>query len=171
MELPGSDYLFTLAQVGITFSGFSALLIAVGQMRGIGLSDFHNWVARIFVLSGMATTANAMLAPLLFGMGLSESMTWRATSALIVAGSIYRLCRLPRQWRTATHRPMEMRMRAHIGLIVLLNAALVLNAAGWPFAPSGGVVMFAISWNLFAFFFQFTESFRFFFEAEKDIES
>src|SRR5882757_1441063 len=77
MELPESGYFYTLAQVGITFSGFSALLLAVQQMRGIGLSGFHKWVAKIYIVSGMVTATNAMLPPLLYGLGLSEDLTWR----------------------------------------------------------------------------------------------
>jgi hypothetical protein len=171
MDIPGSDYFYTLAQVGITFSGFSALLIAVQQMRGVSLSGFHKWVAKIFIQSGMVTTANAMLAPLLYGMGLSEDVTWRAASAIIVISSVIRIWRLPGQWRAATNRPMELRVIVHVWLILLLNVALVMNALGWPFAPSGGLVMFTISWNLFAFFFQFAGSLRFFFDEEDEIES
>jgi len=171
MDVPGADYFYTLAQVGITFSGFSALLIAVQQIRGVTLSGFHKWVARIFIQSGMVTTANAMLAPLFFGMGLSLDVTWRLTSIIIVISSIIRIWRLPGQWRTATNRPMELRVTIHVWLIVLLNVALVMNASGWPFEPSGGIVMFTISWNLFAFFFQFAESVRFFFDEEDEIES
>jgi len=171
MDLTGADYFYTLAQVGITFSGFSALLIAVRQMRGAGLSDFHNWVSRIYVQSGMVTTTNAMLPPLLFGLGLSETMTWRATSVLIVLSSVFRICRLPGQWRNVTIRPLDPRVKIHMGLILVLNAALLCNAAGWPFAPAGGLVMFAVSWYLFAFFFQFSESIRFFFDHEEEIDN
>jgi hypothetical protein len=166
MDIPGADYFYALAQVGITFSGFSALLIAVQQIRGVSLSGFHKWVARIFVQSGMVTTANAMLAPLFFGMGLTEAMTWRVSSVIIAISSVIRIWRLPTQWRTATKRQMDMRVKIHIWLIMLLNVGLLLNAIGWPFAPSGGLVMFTISWNLFAFFFQFAESVRFFFDEE-----
>jgi hypothetical protein len=171
MDVPGSDYFYTLAQVGITFSGFSALLIAVQQMRGISLSGFHKWVAKIFIQSGMVTTANAMLAPLLYGMGLSLDMTWRLASAIIVTSSVIRIWRLPGQWHASTNRPMEMRVIIHVWLILLLNVGLFMNALGWPFAPTGGLVMFTISWNLFAFFFQFAGSLRFFFDEEDQIES
>ena len=171
MDVPGADYFYTLAQVGITFSGFSALLIAVQQIRGVSLSGFHKWVARIFIQSGMVTTANAMLAPLFFGMGASLDITWRLTSIVIVISSIIRIWRLPAQWRAATNRPLEVRVIVHVWLILLLNVALVVNAMGWPFAASGRIVMFSISWNLFAFFFQFAESVRFFFDEEDEIES
>jgi hypothetical protein len=59
---------------------------------------------------------------------------------------------------------MDMRVKAHIGSGLLINAVLLMNAFGWPFQPMGGVVMFAISWNLFAFFAQFARSIDFFFE-------
>jgi hypothetical protein len=59
---------------------------------------------------------------------------------------------------------MDTRVKAHIGLGVLINVALLMNAVGWPYRPMGGLVMFAISWNLFAFFAQFARSLDFFFE-------
>jgi hypothetical protein len=40
-----------------------------------------------------------------------------------------------------------------------------MNVSGWPYPRSGGLVMFAISWNLFAFFAQFARSIDFFFEG------
>jgi len=73
----------------------------------------------------------------------------------------------PGQWRAATHRPLQTRVKVQIVLGLVINTALLLNAAGWPFAPMGGLVMLAISWNLFAFFLQFAESIRFFFEEEE----
>jgi hypothetical protein len=52
-----------------------------------------------------------------------------------------------------------------LGLII--NAALLFNALGWPFPPDGGPVMLAVSWNLFSFFLQFAESVNFFFSDEE----
>jgi len=44
MDLPGASYFYTLAQIGITFSGFAALLMGLRQMRGAAMSKFHLWV-------------------------------------------------------------------------------------------------------------------------------
>src|SRR5882762_7014610 len=88
MDLPGASYFYTLAQVGITFAGFAAILMTLRQMRGASLSKFHLWVAQSYVQSGMVTAVNALLSPLLFGMGFSERMTWQIASALIAAQSI-----------------------------------------------------------------------------------
>ena len=63
------------------------------------------------------------------------------------------------------HRPADGRsLKVHIALGVAINALLLLNVIGWPYRPSGGVVVLAISWNLFAFFAQFARSIDFFFE-------
>ncbi len=168
MDLPGASYFFTLAQVGITFSGFAALLVAVRQMRGAGMGPFHLWVARSYVQSGMVTAVNAMLAPLLFGLGLEEKTTWQFTSVFVAVQSLVLIFLVPGQWRQATTRPMHLRVKVHMGLGILINIALLSNAVGWPYPPMGGVVMLAISWNLFAFFAQFAESIRFFFEEEEN---
>jgi hypothetical protein len=168
MDLPGAGYFYTLAQVGITFAGFAAILMTLREMRGTGLSKFHLWVARSYVQSGMVTAMNALLSPLLFGLGLSEQMTWQVASLIIAVQSIVLIVLAPGQWRANTDRPLEMRVKVQIGLGLLVNAALLANAAGWPFTPMGGLVMFAVSWNLFSFFAQFAESIRFFFEEESE---
>ena len=164
MDLPGASYFYTLAQIGITFSGFAALLMALRQMRGSDLTKFQLWVTRAYVQSGLVTAMNAMLSPLLYGLGLSLDMTWQVASAFVAVQSLVLIGLVPKQWREATMRPMDTRVKAHIGLGVLINAVLLMNAIGWPFQPMGGVVMFAISWNLFAFFAQFARSLDFFFE-------
>jgi hypothetical protein len=167
MDLTGAGYFYTLAQVGITFAGFAAILMTISQMRGVRMSKFHLWVARSYVQSGMVTAMNALLSPLLFGLGFSERMTWQVASAFIATQSIALISLVPKQWREATNLPLQFRVKLHIALGLLINAALLANAAGWPFQPMGGLVMLAISWNLFAFFAQFAESIRFFFEEEE----
>jgi hypothetical protein len=113
------------------------------------------------------TAMNAMLAPLLFGLGLGEVETWRATSLLIGIPALVMLCLAPRQWRQATAMPVRPRLMVQIALGLLVNGALLFNAAGWPFPPGGGLVMLAVSWNLFGFFLQFAESVKFFFDEEE----
>ena len=108
MDLPGASYLFTLAQVGITFAGFAALLMALRQMHGAGMSKFHLWVARSYVQSGLVTAMNAMLAPLLYALGLSQTMTWQAASAFIALQSLFLIALAPGQWRKATSRPLQL---------------------------------------------------------------
>ncbi len=171
MDLPGASYFYTLAQVGITFAGFAAILMSLRDMRGAGMSKFHLWVARSYVQSGLVTAMNAMLAPLLFGLGLPERMTWQVASAFIAVQSLILLSLAPGQWQAHSGRPVDRRLKVHIGLGLVINAGLLMNVAGWPYPPMGGLLMLAISWNLFAFFAQFAESIRFFFEEEEEDEA
>lgn len=105
-----------------------------------------------------------MLPPLLFGFGLSEKMTWQVSSLLIGLPALAMLLAAPAQWRAATDLPMRRRLWAQIGLGLLVNGALLFNAADFPFAPGGAPLMLAVSWNLFGFFAQFAESVNFFSE-------
>ena len=168
MDLPGASYFYTLAQIGITFSGFAALLMALRQMRGAAMSKFHLWVARSYIQSGLVTAMNAMTAPLLFALGLDLEMTWRAASAIIAGQAIALIMLAPKQWQSVTAMKVPARLKLQIASGLLINVILLANAVGYPFAPSGGVVMLAVSWNLFAFFLQFAESVSFFFESEED---
>jgi len=168
MDLPGASYFYTLAQIGITFSGFAALLMALRQMRGSEMSKFQLWVTRAYVQAGLVTAMNAMLSPLIYGLGLTLDLTWQMASAFVGVQSFVLLGMVPGQWREATARPMDVRVKVHIGFGVLINTLLVMNAVGWPYSPSGGLVMLAISWNLFAFFAQFARSVDFFFEGAEE---
>src|SRR5258705_11416500 len=120
MDLPGAGYFYTLAQVGITFAGFAAILMTLRQMRGASLSKFHLWVAQSYVTSGMVTAGNALLSPLLFGIGFSERMTWQIASALIAAQSIVLIILAPSQWRAAEGGPLRARLEITMaaGLLV-----------------------------------------------------
>jgi hypothetical protein len=144
------------------------MLMALRQMRGAGMSKFHPWVAKSYVQSGLVTAMNAMLSPLIFALGVSMQRTWQVASIAIAAQSFVLIAMAPKQWRENTNRPLETRLKIHIGFGLLINGVLLLNAMGWPFPPSGGIVMLAVSWNLFAFFIQFAESIRFFFEEEEE---
>ena len=138
MDLPGTSYFYTLAQIGITFSGFSALLMALRQMRGSDLTKFQLWVTRAYVQCGLVTAMNAMLSPLLYGLGFSVEMTWQVTSVFVAVQSLVLIGMVPAQWRAATLRPMDMRVKAHIGLGLLIKCGsfdecdrLAVPALGW----------------------------------------
>jgi hypothetical protein len=168
MELPHAIYLYTLAQIGITFAGFATILMALRQTRGGDMSKFHLWVAKSYIQSGLVTAINAMLAPLLFGLGLPEIQTWQITSLLIGFPALAMLSTAPRQWRQVTTMPVRLRLKVQIALGLAVNGALLFNAAGWPMPPGAGLVMLAVSWNLFGFFVQFAESVNFFFGTEDE---
>jgi hypothetical protein len=165
MDLPGAGYFYTLAQVGITFAGFAAILMTLRQMRGASLSKFHLWVAQSYVQSGMVTAVNALLSPLLFGMGFSVRMTWQIASVFIAVQSIALIIMAPGQWRAAEGGRCLRGSRSR-------SPASSSMRRVWPTQRAGRLRLWrpgllAISWNLFSFFSQFAESIRFFFEEEE----
>ena len=167
MEIAHAAYFYALATIGITFAGFATILVALRESRGGGMSKFHLWVARAYIQSGLVTAISAMLPPLLSGLGLSDSATWRAASLLVGLPAILMLLQAPGNWRRTTEAPIRPRLWVQVALGLLVNAALLFNAAGWPLPPGGGLVMLAVSWNLFGFFLQFAESVNFFFGDEE----
>ena len=170
MELSHAVYFYTLAQVGITFAGFATILMALRETRGRGMSKFHLWVAKSYIQSGLVTAVSAMLPPLLFGLGLDETRTWQVASLLIGVPALGMLMLAPRQWRAATAMPVQARLRIQIALGLVINGMLLCNAAGWPLPPGGGLIMLAVSWNLFGFFAQFAESVNYFFDTGNDAD-
>jgi hypothetical protein len=166
MELPHEAYFYALATVGITFAGFATILMALREGRGSGMSKFHLWVAKSYIQSGLVTAMCAMLPPLLFAFGMDVALTWRASSFAIGVPALAMLATAPSQWRAVTDMPIRPRLWVQVVVGVIINGALLFNAAGWPLAPAAGPVMLAVSWNLFSFFAQFAESVSFFFEDE-----
>jgi hypothetical protein len=167
MELPHAAYFYTLAQIGIAFAGFATILMALRESRGRPMSKFDLWVAKSYIQSGLVTAICAMLSPLLFSFGLLEIQTWQTASLLIGIPSLAMILQAPGQWRARTSMPVRPRLWAQIGVGLIVNIALLFNAAGWPWRPDGSFVMLAVSWSLFAFFAQFAESVNFFFENEE----
>ncbi len=167
MELPHATYFYTLAQIGIAFAGFATILMALRESRGRPMSKFDLWVAKSYIQSGLVTAVCAMLPPLLFALGLSETLTWQVASLMIGIPSLAMMLQAPGQWRARTDMPVRPRLWAQIGVGLIVNVALLFNAAGWPWRADGSFIMLAVSWNLFGFFAQFAESVNFFFENEE----
>ena len=168
MDLPNAAHFYTLAPSRLAFAGFATILMALRETRGRPMSKFDLWVAKSYIQSGLVTATSAMLSPMLFAFGLGERLTWQCASLLIGIPALAMMLQAPGQWRARTDMPVHLRLKVQIGIGLIVNGALLFNAAGWPMPPSGSFLMLAISWNLFGFFAQFAESVNFFFEDEKD---
>ena len=168
MDLPNAAYFYTLAQIGIAFAGFATILMAWRETPGLTWTNFYHFTGTSYIQSGLVTATSAMLSPMLFAFGLGERLTWQCASLLIGIPALAMMLQAPGQWRARTDMPVHLRLKVQIGIGLIVNGALLFNAAGWPMPPSGSFLMLAISWNLFGFFAQFAESVNFFFEDEKD---
>ena len=149
MELPGSAYLYTLATLAMTFAGFCAIVIVLRQTIGKGLSGFDIVLTRLYLESGLFAAAFCMFPPLLAICGLSTTMVWRFSSAIIVMvmfcyGATYSIRR-----RTMIAGPLPRARWVPIVVVsTLVVIALISNAAGRPYQPTIGPIAVAATWTL-----------------------
>jgi len=106
VELEGSLYLYTLAQLSMAFVAFSTIAIVVRVGMGAGLSRAHVLLVRLYIELGFMAITFSMLPMLLEGFGLAHTTVWRIaqTSGCVVGG--WWMLIYPRRHHAATAKPM-----------------------------------------------------------------
>ena len=82
MDPRGSSYLYALATLSITFSGFSALITVLRQTSGGTLSRYEGFLMVNYFMTGFAIAVLCLLPALLSGWTTSAAVIWRAPSAI-----------------------------------------------------------------------------------------
>jgi hypothetical protein len=162
MTATESDYLMRLAGLSLSFVGFSAVVVSLRGALGGQLSDRHLRLVRLYIEGGLLVTALGLIPTLLNLLHLPDSATWPLSSA--VAASILTVL-LVIQFRR--RRSVEAgRFPSWVVIVYLLStiavAALWLNVAGFPFAPSVGPYAIALTWALCVFGFIFVRTMELF---------
>ena len=120
------DFLYTVAQVGVTYAGFSTLVTVVAYR-----SDMKAMPARIYymLLLSIIVIACAFLPTILSAYELGGSIAWRASSALFGAvwctywiNAIVKLRTRFRVWGSLTFLNKVNTVVVHPGAIILLLA-------------------------------------------------
>ena len=141
------DLLLTLAQVAVTFVGFSALALLFQTSRDGLLDDEDKFSVRMLIENGLQAALYAIIPHLFYSFGLSGNTLWRLASGLVAATAtgFFRLnCR-----RVAANR----RSVSPIDVIFLMTGPLVvvmltLNAAAIGFPGVAGPYVLAVVWML-----------------------
>ena len=81
--MDASGYLYTIATVGMTFTGLSVLTMILRQMLGGRMTKFDSFVARTWVELGFMTTFGSILPPLLMLFAPPAPIAWRISSGLM----------------------------------------------------------------------------------------
>ena len=119
-----SDFLYTVAQVGVTYAGFSTLVTVVAYR-----SDMKAMPARIYymLLLSIIVIASAFLPTILSAYELGESIAWQASSGLFGAvwfaywiNAIVKLRTRFRVWGSLTLLNKVNTAVVHPGAIILL---------------------------------------------------
>ncbi len=136
MELAGTEYLYALATVAITFVGFSALLLVFRQSIGGGVTRYDAYFTLSFIQPGFIVTAGALLPPLAALCGLGEATAWRVGSALTALPVFLFVVTVPARRHQAVDEPLPIYVKTLLALQGLAGLILIANAIGRPF-PSG----------------------------------
>ncbi len=145
MDLPGSNYLLTLATVAITFVAFSTIAVVFRQAQGARMSEYEIVLLRLYLVSGLEVTVFSLMAPLLGLFGLTPAWVWRVSSLVFAIVMI---------WRGIYFRRRQVRFerRRLIDLLFSLYSVailgLLINALGIFFEPTAAPYALAATWLL-----------------------
>jgi len=155
MEVPGVAYLYTLANLSMTFVGFTAIVLILRQALGHHLSRFDVLLARIYMEVGAIVTGCSLLPPLLIFCELPLTAVWRLSSLVAAFLSLLWVLTYPGRRRAATgeRTPLYVWVRftlyGSVGLSFLVNASGFFRDAAHRIYGVTVTVMFFI--NIWAF--------------------
>jgi hypothetical protein len=145
-DLQGSSYLYALATLSITFSGFSALITVLRQTSGGTLSRYDAFLMVNYFSTGFAIAILCLLPPLLSGWSANGGVIWRVPSALALGfGVAIEAVAISRRRRaTGESAPLFV-------MILLLSywpafLLLLLSALGIGVRPGFGPFAASLTW-------------------------
>jgi hypothetical protein len=145
MALVGSDYLFNLALIAVSFVGFSMVVIALRQTSGAELSEFHMHFVRLFIEAGFAVAAFSLVPAALSTTGLSASAVWQLSSAAAAISWSWYHIQSVRRRRRVSSEPIPWPMKVNMVFNALALLLLWENAAGFPFRASAAPYLLALT--------------------------
>ncbi len=148
MEVPGSNYLLSIAALSMAFVSFSTIVVVLRQVLGEPLSPYLISLVRLFIEGGLTATALSLLPPLLGLLGIALPVVWRLSSAIMAVifvklDILYILRR-----RQVQPGPLPLRIYVNNSVSVVVIAGLALNALGTLFELNVGPYALAVTWVL-----------------------
>jgi hypothetical protein len=132
-------YLYTIAAVGMSFAGLSALTMILRQILGGQLTKFDSFVARSWIQLGFIVTLGAILPPLFGLLEVSTPMVWRISSvSMAIILGCWALTFPQRRLATKSAR-LPIPVMIFVVAKVFVALALAANAATAPVALLPGV--------------------------------
>jgi len=137
-----SSLLQTTAEVSVAFTGFIGLFLVLASRDG-RFAPADSFVIRLIVICSIGPVFFAVLPLVLGGLGLSGSLLWRISSSLIAITGVVAIAHLVRQVRSLEARAGRA---LNYGFVLWVVAAMscLSNAAGFPWAPNGGVYLLTV---------------------------
>jgi hypothetical protein len=130
VELHGSNYLYALATVSITFAAFSALLLIFRQAMGGALTRYESYFVLSFILVGFLVTGGCLLPPMLALYGWPPTTVWRVSSLVMTIPVLTFAVTLPRRRRAAGHHRIPLYVWILLFVQGMIALYLLMNALG-----------------------------------------
>lgn len=154
MELPGSNYLYTIITVSITYAGFAALLMIFRQIIGGGVSNYDVYLIRTVLMRSFIVAISAMMPPLLALFNLSHLVTWRVSSLIAALLLGLYVLTFPVRRRAVTDIPLPTSALINYALTAFIAIFLLMIALGI-FEPAAGPFAFGLTAFLILSFFNY----------------
>lgn len=145
MELPGSNYLYTLALLAITYGGFAALFMLFREKLPGELVNYDAFIIRGVVQKAFIVAACSMLPPLLAYCDLSQSAIWRLSSLVTGALQALFLVTWLSRRRVVKNIPTSKWLALNLFLQLLVAAFLIVGATGKAFEPGPGPFLIGVT--------------------------
>ena len=161
-----SDYLSHLANLSLSFVGFSAVVVTLRGALGGKLSDRHLRLVRLYIEGGLLVTLLALVPALLNLLHVPDAVTWPLSSA--AAASIFSILLVIQFRRRRSIEPGRFPLWVVIVYAVstIAVAGLWFNVAGFPFPPNAGPYAIVLTWALCIFGFIFVRTIELFLHHE-----
>ena len=161
-----SDYLSHLANLSLSFVGFSAVVVTLRGALGGKLSDRHLRLVRLYIEGGLLITLLALVPALLNLLHVPDAVTWPLSSA--AAASIFSILLVIQFRRRRAIEPGRFPLWVVIVYAVstIAVAGLWFNVAGFPYSPNAGPYAMVLTWALCIFGFIFVRTIELFLHHE-----
>ena len=161
-----SDYLVHLANLSLSFVGFSAVVVTLRGALGGKLSDRHLRLVRLYIEGGLLVTALALVPTLLNLLHIPDTVTWPLSSA--AAALIFTVLLVIQVRRRRAIEPGRFPLWVVIiyAVSTVAVASLWFNVAGFPFSANAGPYAIVLTWALCIFGFIFVRTIELFLHRE-----
>jgi hypothetical protein len=127
-----SIYLYTIAAVGMSFAGLSALTMILRQILGGQLTKFDSFVARSWIQLGFMITLGSILPPLFALCEIAMPMVWRISSGLMAIILASWASTFPQRRFTTKSERLPIPVMIFVAAKVLIALALAVNVIAVP---------------------------------------
>jgi hypothetical protein len=147
MELAGSNYLYTLAMLGVGFASVSALIMILRQVMGGAISKFDIMLARNYIGAGFMIAIDSMLPPLVDLLSPARPVVWSVASVVAAIPIAWLAVTYPLQRRAITSVRLPL-FAMFLDVVLWLVVATLLANAAIPAVQGVGLFAAAITTHL-----------------------